>query len=229
MGLLLFSGYGCAGEKGLVGYWTFDEGEGLVAEDDSGNENNGEIFGAFHVKGINGYALKFVAGGVVVPNSRLLSGMKELTITLWVRAENVTRANNAGLLVKDYARGSYIIKLKFSGIQPAFFQFQRAGSGGYASVNWETPVQIEKWYYLAVVSDGNRIKLYLNGEPDAEPVFFKGDILKSDSPLWIAGNGNGVGFFSGIIDEVNIYNRALSEKEIKEAFLSCHYSENNRK
>ena len=50
-------------EKGLVGYWSFDEGKGDMAEDHSGNENDGEIKDAEWVKGKVGFALKFDGKG----------------------------------------------------------------------------------------------------------------------------------------------------------------------
>ena len=57
LGLLLgFGNYICAEEKGLAGYWKFDEGQGNIAKDFSGKGNDGKIFGATWVKSESGYA-----------------------------------------------------------------------------------------------------------------------------------------------------------------------------
>lgn len=54
-----FSNYSCSEENGLVACWNFDEGSGEVAHDQSGNKNDGKIYGAAYVKRGEGYALEF--------------------------------------------------------------------------------------------------------------------------------------------------------------------------
>ena len=54
-----FSSQGLAEEKGLVGYWKFDEGKGDVAKDSSANNLEGRIYGADWVEGKKGKALEW--------------------------------------------------------------------------------------------------------------------------------------------------------------------------
>jgi hypothetical protein len=75
-------------DDGLVAEWHFDEGEGSVLKDSSGNGNDGVIYGAIWVDGKYGGALSFdgVDDYVEVPDAPQLSGGgKDLTIEAWIK------------------------------------------------------------------------------------------------------------------------------------------------
>ncbi len=74
------------------------------------------------------------------------------------------------------------------------------------------------WHYIAVTFDGSRIKVYVDGALEKD-VNAPGTITKIDDSLFIGTTGSGLSpnsnWYYGLIDEVRIYNRALSAEEIK--------------
>src|SRR5207247_1294677 len=70
------------------------------------------------------------------------------------------------------------------------------------------------WTYLAATYDGSKETLYLNGAPVAS-VPLEDSIGVSDGNLKIGGNSVWSEWFSGLIDEVRVYNRALPQEEIQ--------------
>jgi hypothetical protein len=68
--------------------------------------------------------------------------------------------------------------------------------------------------HVAFTYDQNTMLLYLNGVPIATNVIGPHQIATSSSNLRIGGDDNGNGMFDGLIDEVSVYNRALSSSQI---------------
>jgi hypothetical protein len=83
--------------------------------------------------------------------------------------------------------------------------------GFYAKARFSP--DLDQWYHLAVTRSRGTFTIYANGVPVASQ---KVDVIipYPDAPLTI-GQAEGIGFFSGLIDEVAIYNRALSPAEVK--------------
>jgi len=80
------------------------------------------------------------------------------------------------------------------------------------------------WTHVAATYDpspGNEVRLYINGQLDNSTNFAHGPIDSSDSALTI-GNRMGQHYFDGTIDEVAIYNRALSAEEIAELYEAAY-------
>jgi hypothetical protein len=79
-------------EEGLVGYWSFDEGEGTIAHDYSGNSNDGTIYGATWVDGKVGKALSFdgVDDYVRVNDSSNFDITDAITIEAWIKPIKTT-------------------------------------------------------------------------------------------------------------------------------------------
>jgi hypothetical protein len=75
-------------------------------------------------------------------------------------------------------------------------------------------IQVNSWVHLASTYDGTTLRLYADGTQIAERAM-KGSIETNTNPLWIGGNKPFGEFFQGQIDEVRIYNRALSPAEIQ--------------
>jgi hypothetical protein len=75
-------------------------------------------------------------------------------------------------------------------------------------------IPVNSWTHLASTYDGANIRLYVNGTQVAI-VARTGSIAASTLPVWIGGNNPYGEYFNGVIDEVRIYNRALSVAEIQ--------------
>jgi len=83
--------------------------------------------------------------------------------------------------------------------------------------NSETVLNLNQWYYLVGVVDGQKVKLYINGVLDTEVACPSGLNTLTRVNSWIGRSNWAVdAYFNGIIDEVRIWNRALSAEEIKQ-------------
>ncbi|OIN98331.1 hypothetical protein AUJ66_01150 [Candidatus Desantisbacteria bacterium CG1_02_38_46] len=211
---LVLAGKMSAQEKGLVGYWSFDEGKGEIAKDYSGNNNSGQINNAEWVDGKKGKALKFNGkdAHVEIAVNETLQSVQATTIEAWFYSSpphqngfggiinNINGAANSRLLVRD--DGKLLVE-----------KMSREGVFGGENTTKNS------WNYIVYVYDGKEDIWYLNGKKIASSPYTK-ELPSGEMPLTI-----GWGYtspesyhFSGIIDEVKIYSRALSEKEIQEHY-----------
>jgi uncharacterized repeat protein (TIGR01451 family)/PGF-CTERM protein len=206
-----------AQDDGLVAEWHFDEGSGNVLKDSSGNGNDGTIYGATWVEGKFGQALSFdgVNDYVEVPDSPKLSGGgNSLTVEAWVKPESVSTHVVIGkyrdISSKDW--GINILRNKLH------FQYEFKGNN-YDSFYGNSNLNTNVWYHVAFVysyTDKTTI-LYLNGMNDGMRTL-PTDLPDTDTPVQIGrvgGSYGNVNLFKGLIDEIKIYNRALSAEEIK--------------
>lgn len=199
---------------GLVGYWKFDEGSGIVASDSSGNGNTGTIHGAQWVDGKVGKALKFngVNNYVSVPNSPSLdiSG-NEISVEYWINLPNGWYA--------DSTQGNQIIFDKGDAYTAAMI-----GSTGclcfnipyvqpYPETN-KNSWNPNTWYHIANVFDGSQIRIYVNGVLDKTAAVV-GSVSRSSINLAIGSHCYGdKNFINAIIDEFAIYNYARTSEQI---------------
>ena len=211
-----------AAEPGLLGWWKFDEGKGFVIRDSSGKGNDGEIDGAVWTQGRKGPALKFDSlsqGCVVLKTDLALYPTSAFTIEAWFKPlPNPER--EAYILAFDYqwaqTTGKGIALYMHGEPEHNTLQLEVSNSAGRRAVVVARGLKTGNWYYCAATYDGSTITLYLDGVPAANtllaaPVVYahkkSGDFSIGDS----VGNFN----FSGLIDELRIYNRALGPEEIK--------------
>ena len=205
-------------DDGLVAEWHFDEGTGNVLKDSSGNGNDGVIYGATWVEGKYGGALSFdgVDDYVEVPDAPELSGGgKDLTVEAWVKPESVTQHVVIGkyrdMSWKDW--GINIINNKLH------FQYEYK-SNNYDSFYGDSILNTNVWYHVAFVysyTDKKTI-LYLNGMNDGTRTL-PTDLPDTDTPVQIGRAGGSYGSvsnFKGLIDEIKIYNSALTAEDIQE-------------
>ena len=203
------SGGLCAGlNSGLVAYWSFDEGAGSGAADSSGNGNNGALSGATWTTGKLGGALQFGNGGgniVTVPTISALG--YEQTRAVWIYPTNV--ASNTDQYIFDEGGNTDWIQL-YDGHGIGELTV-RAGGITYF-VDGNIPIDtVNTWYFIVVAIDHfGTLSIYVNGILDASNTVSR----PWSGPIAI-GNTNGGGQnFQGKIDEVSVWNRALSGDEI---------------
>ena len=199
-------------EKGLVAYWSFDEGSGKIAKDAAG-KNNGDIIDAEWTAGKVGKALKFSGEGsfIDIPVSDSLNIDGSVTVELWVKHEGDEYKEWECIL----AKGDHAYRLH---IRPGTFEFNFGVNTGGEFHDQVSGIKPEpgKWYHVAGTYDGAKTCVYVNGKLAASGAEWSGPIDTNDLDLYIGDNSEATGrFFKGIIDEVRIYSRALSEAEIK--------------
>ena len=216
-------------EKDLVGLWAFDEGTGNKVKDLSGNGNDGTISGAKWVDGKFAKALEFNGDGdqVLVPHADVLNIEGELTIEAWVFPTGWNPDLNA--IAQKWEDGSnrrqYQLTV-YGATKTNWWYVSNAGSN-WPRAEGKVVVELNKWTHLAGTYDGKKLRSYTNGTLDVELDQPNG-IFASDIPVAIGGYGPNTKevtygqnrHFTGIIDEVRFWSRALSEKEIKDGMNS---------
>lgn len=183
-----------------IHYWHFDEAGSSTAVDQIGNRDGSLQNGAAWVSGQQGTGLQFNGASSIVrlsavQNSDLIS---RWSVGVWVKRLGSTAAS----AIIASAVGA--LKLE---------QWQGTGKVGVtrygvADYTYDYSVPLNQWVYLLFVSTGSQIKLYVD-------CFFKGAI--NDTlllPLSTIGSDGAGDTINGILDELHIYNYALSELEI---------------
>ncbi len=220
-------------QGGLVGWWKAD-GD---ARDGSGNGNNGTWQnGEAYAAGISGRAFQFdgMDDMVVVPDSPSLRP-EQLTVAAWVKFASL-ESQRYGALV-DFPGYQYII-FKRNPRLGSFEDFSLIKAGNPDGVFWIgvapeatmqgngaaslTRVVAGQWYHVAATYDGSAIRLYVNGVMEGE-VPYAYPLYHSSQPLVIGRSGEEIhdAAFNGLIDDVRIYNRALSCVEIEALYVNA--------
>ncbi|MDZ7611400.1 MAG: LamG-like jellyroll fold domain-containing protein [Candidatus Moranbacteria bacterium] len=200
--------------SGLVGHWTFDgpdmdwDNTGAEVRDLSGQANHGAAQnGPKPAIGKQGQALSFdgVDDYVEVP-----IGVGDIgTISIWCLINDTSVTNNI-YTQGDYSDGdrAYVV------VMDGDFQIRLGGSGG---VNTGYGIDENAWVHLVLLWDAGNWEAYAKGSWVASGTY--SDVINASPVNWIGryasddGNG-GDGYINGKIDDVRIYNRALSESEI---------------
>jgi hypothetical protein len=213
--------------NGLVGYWSFEEAGGTVAIDSSGYWNNGVVqAGATWSEGKIGSALHFSGtpdSFVQVPSSASLNVSTGLTISAWINSEDTEGARDIVSKWDDETQEwSYIFK-DWNESDRLSIELSKSIYVDLASLQGRSPIIPGQWIHVATTYDAatRELRLYFNGELDARSVTGGASIRSSRTDLSIGAGGffpaaNMAGeAFAGLIDEVRIYNRALSETEMQ--------------
>jgi hypothetical protein len=209
---------------GMVSYWRFDEGSGSAAFD-SVDAHHGTIYGATWTTGIVGGALAFDGVDDYVDLGDVWSvGASPLTIVLWFK--NTVGATDWPLLIGatdpppagggDLQLQALRDMLRVQGEEvPWYIDWP---PGGFTA-----PVDTfdDEWHFVALIRDTTALKysLYWDGNLLAEKIFTMG-LYTFAFTNWEVGRWTEkpVEAFGGIIDEVAIYNRALTAEEIQQHY-----------
>ena len=199
---------------GLVAGYGFDEGSGGSVADASGNNNNGTVGGAGWVPiGKSGGALNFDGTNdwVTVPDANSLDLTTGMTVSAWVRPDNLGTAWRSVMFKERPGAVVYGLYANTSGQVP---NVEATFGNTTEDVRGTTKVPDNQWTYLAGTYDGTTLRMYVNGNLVGSEAL-GGAMTTSTSPLRIGGNERWGEFFDGLIDEVRVYNRALSATEIQ--------------
>jgi len=211
-------------EQGLVAHWDFDEGQGNVLQDKSGNGNDGKIHGAEWVKTGNGYALKFdgVDDYVDCGNGPSLDITGPISLEAWVYLESAPKKNEAGIVGKFYT--SYTLNYSTNGR----CYWYRTSGGHFCRT---LPLETGSWHHLVgtmgifhgATPKTSFMKLYVDGKLVGKREYKLKTVNKGKNflmgcmvhdPATQNPGLRSISHFHGMIDEVRVYNRALSEMEI---------------
>jgi hypothetical protein len=198
----------------LVAAYAFNEGSGTTASDSSGNGNTGTVVNnptwttgkvgsALLLNGTNQY--------VHVPFNPSFNLSGDLTVAGWVKdaAHGPLLAKHNGSISADYAvyiHGSGIFDLYGDGLTPAVVSSTRAIPADHA------------WHHVAVTRQGSTVTFYLDGSAAGSRTMsgsFGANASPVDLGCDITGCNSAGELLQGSIDEVRLYNRALSASEIQ--------------
>ncbi len=197
--------------NGLVGYWKFDDGSGANAIDSSGNGNTGSLLNGptWITPGRAGPgALSFNntnLQSVSVANAASLNMTSAITIAAWVNAVDWT--GNHRVLEKGNSDNQYAL---YAQNNELWFRLT-----GVNTIVCALP-PTNTWAYVAGTYDGATMTLYVNGQPQTT-FAATGAIATTSNPLVIAKKNTSTttnDYMNGELDEVRLYNRALSLAEI---------------
>ena len=199
----------------LVAAYGFNEGAGTTVTDASVYGNTGTINGAsWTSQGRFGSALNFdgASNWVTVNDSDALDLTSGMTLEAWVYPTAV-QGTWTTIALKESPPGNlaYMMQLDPSNHPSTYITTDAAGLQGVVGPQ---ALPLNTWTYLAATYDGATLRLYVNGTVVAS-AFVSGNILTSGGPLRIGGNSIWGEYFVGTIDEVRLYNRALSQTEIQ--------------
>jgi len=213
-------------EAGPVAYYPFNGN----ADDMSGNNNNGIVYGAtlvpdrkenpnsaYYFDGINDY--------ISIPGSSTLNPSNQLTIALWLNMDIITNRytpvmHKGGTHTEGFANREYLIYIEDIGRVYA----ESAGDNSvHHFLGYNIPC-LKTWFHFTAVFDRieHKMRLYINGERvkeanDSYSTFNNNsDSLKIAT--WDESNAQYAEYYKGYIDDIYIYNRSLSDSEIKDIF-----------
>ena len=209
----------------LVGYWNFDENAGTTANDTSGFGNTGTINGATWVPGVSGSALSFDGSNdyVNVLNSASIN-VNTWTVSMWASSFDLERTQSLldkrnGQWHRNYGLVYYADNTQPTGL-PDDYLSVNIGDGSFHPTDFDyaahAPVSLEedRFYFFTATYDLSTLKLYQDGQLLATKALTMPGIT-GNGDLHIGAHGYvGSTPFYGVIDEVRIYDSALTRDEI---------------
>lgn len=203
---------------GLVAAYAMDEGTGTTTTDWAGGGLNGAIAGAtWTTQGKFGSALAFdgVNDWVTVLDANTIDFTSAMTLEAWV----FPTANGSGswrnVLMKERPGGEvFNLYANADTNAPVVYVVRAALPDAPLDARGTSQLPLNTWTHLSVTFDNTTLRLYVNGV-QAGTRAVAGPLLTSSGVLRIGGNGVWGEFFAGRIDEVRLYNRALSATEIQ--------------
>ncbi len=206
--------------QSVVGLWGFDEREGDLARDSSGHDNDGTLIGNPQwVEGRFGTALRFdgVDDYVDCGNAQMLQ-IPTGTMMAWIKVHT------------DKDSGLSAVTLPFGDSRRWEPPFRSLGLGAvqgepvfWIAINAKNKeflsgkLRLHQWHHMAVTYDGAMRRGYIDGE-EVFGYVFRGEIEYSGDPTCVIGTRGKESpgeFFNGVIDEVAIFSKALSNDQIR--------------
>jgi hypothetical protein len=201
-------------EDGLVARWSFDEGTGATAFD-SASTNHAAISGATWGNGVSGPAVTMDSANDYINAGTLDPSASDLTLSLWVNWRGPSGGYQV-IMAKREQWAAASMRWQFYRHVDGTLRFERQGVS--ASFGMGIP-QTNTWCHLSVTKSGSNVTLYVNGSAAATTRMSFGANAQA---RMLIGNSQvgGSESFNGAIDEVRVYDRALSADEVQQVFAA---------
>ena len=207
-------------DPNLVAWWKLDEGNGTSVVDWSGNNHHGKFTAGQveWVEGIDGGALQFPDGWVEMTEFEGILGTQNRTVTAWINTTQSGDFVSWGVTTEDGQK--WIFCVNHNADNGTFEAPRTEVAGGY--IIGSTILADGQWHHVASVLESfgppsvMDIKLYVDGEQDVISGSQAVDIdtVGDGRTVWL-GEGHHGRLFPGQLDDVRIYNKALTKDEIK--------------
>ena len=199
-------------KDGLISYWSFNQD--TVADNtvkDIFGTNNGTMDGNVEVvNGKIGDALKFSGGHVDCGSAiDLIEIGDQITLEMWIKPEKAGWAIIAGIAKS----GSNTYVIAWSDQSRVDFNIWNGAVETWPFHSVAQP-ELNKWHHVACVYDSSEAIIYINGELDSKKKF-EGNLKHNGENFWMGARKSDGLQYNGHIDELRIYNRGLSQDEVK--------------
>ncbi|MBN1509004.1 MAG: hypothetical protein JW955_19310 [Sedimentisphaerales bacterium] len=216
VGLIVLAAVLCnTASAGLVAHWKFDESSGTTAKDATSNKNDGTVVGnAKWVTGKIGGAFEFDGSTYInCGNKASINLRDQITMSFWFKVKAFSNTWETFL-----AKGDGAYRSARSGGTGNATHMGITGSNYFDGV---TVVTDDQWHHWAGTYDGTTATIYVDGIPDASRTY-SGQIGDSSSyNLYIGENQQATGrFLHGLLDDVRLYDRALSEQQLQDLIVN---------
>ncbi len=230
--IILMLGLVANAQAALEGYWPFDEGSGNTVFDHSGNGRDGMISGAsWHSGGWDGtgWALDFDGSNDVVELGAFDVVGPGITLAAWIRPDDFFILGHRIISkASEWDDNSHWWMLStYNTLEGRKLRFRLKTTDGMHSTTMTAGsgvVQVGQWQHAAATWDGATMRLYLDGV-EVGSVAKGGSAVATNSNVSVAigsqpsdafdsDPSHVVKFWDGLIDDVRIYNNALSQSEI---------------
>lgn len=207
---------GTNASAGLVGYWNFEEGIGTVAHD-SANNSDGNIYGASWTSGKVGNALNFdgINDYIDVGDIPILDISSAITLEAWAKT---TLTTNDTIISKDDDHGNreYYLGLGYGVEVPGKVRWALKTTA-FEDIDSSESANDGQWHHIAATYDGSYLRTYIDGIEDSNSPIVQTGFIPNTNASFRIGAMSDIGYeqyFQGTIDEVRIYNNALTQDEI---------------
>ncbi|MEM9345867.1 MAG: Ig-like domain-containing protein [Planctomycetota bacterium] len=199
-----------AADATLVGHWRFEEGAGGIATDSSGNQNHAELTSTAWVDDPDLGSVLYFDGTASTAETQTFAldpNRTTFSAAAWVKLYELP--SSGSLVILSQKDGSGVgrswLSIRDDGHLFTFL--------GEAHTIGNTPLQTGVWHHVAATSDGGTVRLYLDGQEIASE---ERNVELADGPMVFGTHKDQlVSHHHGLIEEVRVYSRALTELEIK--------------
>ncbi len=213
--------------KRMIAHWTFDD-DSLVDgqyQDLVGTYHTTRVGPTFSTQpGIFGQAIWFKGTAsnfhyLRVPNTANDPGMRfeytnMCTVAAWIKTDNMTLSSDwTGIVTKG--DNSWQLSRQGGGSPPQMIRWRAA-----ESMSGSMPVDDDNWHLLVGTFDRTSSTLYVDGMVDAQVTSAERDMSKNTAEVWIGNTrqGSNIRYFRGLMDDVRIYNYALTHEEVAQLY-----------
>jgi hypothetical protein len=208
-------------KKAMVAYYPFNGN----AADESGNGNNGASYGAMLTSDRSGeknsaYAFDGIADYILVSDSEMLRLTESLSVSLWFKTGYALPF--AGIICKSPAnepRGGYLLAIDNYDKLRADVMYDHS-RGLFGTLVSENVLTDNEWHHAVATYDGETFRLFIDGMLVDESLYGEG-IKPNSEPLmigWDRSRWLSHRHFKGSIDDIRIYSRPISLKEIQSLY-----------